>query len=156
MMAGIRRASKIRQTDATGCSMQMYILRRVVLMIPTLVLVAVGIFVLTHLMPGDVVMIQLEGAASYTPEDYERLREELGLDKAYLGQLGDWLWGLARLDMGNSLWNNRPVMAEILQRLPVTLQLALMAFAISTVLGITFGVIAAVRQDSWFDPGLSP
>ena len=73
--------------------MQTYILRRVALMVPTLALVAVAIFVLTHLMPGDVVMIQLEGAASYSPEDYERLRSELGLDKPYFGQLGDWLWG---------------------------------------------------------------
>lgn len=131
--------------------MQTYILRRVVLMVPTLFLVAVAIFVLTHLMPGDVVMIQLEGAASYTPEDYGRLRAELGLDTPYFGQLADWLWGLARLDMGNSLWNNRPVMSEILQRLPVTLQLALMAFGISSVIGITFGVIAAIRQNSWLD-----
>ncbi len=131
--------------------MQTYILRRVALMVPTLALVAVAIFVLTHLMPGDVVMIQLEGAASYSPEDYERLRSELGLDKPYFGQLGDWLWGLVRFDFGNSLWNNRPVTSEILQRLPVTIQLALMAFVISTVMGITFGVLSAIRQDSWFD-----
>ena len=131
--------------------MQTYILRRVALMVPTLALVAVAIFVLTHLMPGDVVMIQLEGAASYSPEDYERLRSELGLDKPYFGQLGDWLWGLVRFDFGNSLCNNRPVTSEILQRLPVTIQLALMAFVISTVMGITFGVLSAIRQDSWFD-----
>ena len=131
--------------------MHTYILRRVILMVPTLFLVAVAIFVLTHLMPGDVVMIQLEGAASYSPEDYDRLRAELGLDKPYFGQMADWLWGLARLDMGNSLWNNRPVVSEILQRLPVTIQLALMAFGISSVMGITFGVLAAIRQDSWFD-----
>ena len=60
--------------------MQTYILRRVLLMIPTLMLVAIGIFVLTHLMPGDVIMIQLEGAASFTPEQYESIKKELGMD----------------------------------------------------------------------------
>lgn len=131
--------------------MQTYILRRLILMIPTFLLVAVGIFVLTHLMPGDVILIQLEGAASFTPADVDRLKAELGLDKPYFVQMVDWLWGLARFDLGNSLWNNRPVAQEILQRLPVTMQLALMAFTLSAILGIIFGVLAAIRQDTMVD-----
>ncbi len=131
--------------------MQTYILRRLLLMIPTFFLVAVGIFVLTHLMPGDVILIQLEGAASFTPADLDRLRAELGLDKPYYVQMFDWLWGVVRLDFGDSLWNSRPVADEILQRLPVTLQLAIMAFTISSILGILFGVLAAIRQDTIVD-----
>jgi peptide/nickel transport system permease protein len=131
--------------------MQTYILRRVLLMIPTLMLVAIGIFVLTHLMPGDVVMIQLEGAASFTPEQYESIKKELGMDKPYLYQMGKWLWGLTHMDMGNSLWNNKPVTEEIFSRLPTTLQLAFMAFVVSSILGIVFGVIAAIRQDTMLD-----
>jgi peptide/nickel transport system permease protein len=131
--------------------MQTYILRRFLLMIPTLFLVAVGIFVLTHLMPGDVILIQMEGAASFTPEDVDRLKAELGLDKPYYQQMVSWLVGVAPLDLGNSLWNNRPVMDEILQRLPVTLELTLLAFSILSVLGIIFGVLAAIRQDTMVD-----
>jgi len=131
--------------------MQTYILRRVLLMIPTLMLVAIGIFVLTHLMPGDVIMIQLEGAASFTPEQYESIKKELGMDKPYIYQMGKWLWGLTHLDMGNSLWNNKPVTEEIFSRLPTTLQLAFMAFVVSSVLGIVFGVVAAIRQDTMLD-----
>lgn len=131
--------------------MQTYILRRVLLMIPTLMLVAIGIFVLTHLMPGDVIMIQLEGAASFTPEQYESIKKELGMDKPYIYQMGKWLWGLTHMDMGNSLWNNKPVTEEIFSRLPTTLQLAFMAFVVSSVLGIVFGVVAAIRQDTMLD-----
>tara|TARA_Y100000590_G_C15744855_1_gene1021593 strand:+ start:1815 stop:2738 length:924 start_codon:yes stop_codon:yes gene_type:complete len=120
-------------------------------MIPTLMLVAIGIFVLTHLMPGDVIMIQLEGAASFTPEQYESIKKELGMDKPYIYQMGKWLWGLTHLDMGNSLWNNKPVTEEIFSRLPTTLQLAFMAFIVSSVLGIVFGVVAAIRQDTMLD-----
>jgi len=131
--------------------MQAYILRRILLMIPTLFLVAVGIFVLTHLLPGDVIMIKLEGAASYTPEQYETIQKELGMDKPYIYQLGKWLWGVSHLDLGNSLWADRPVADEIFERLPTTLQLAFMAFVVSSILGIGLGVLAAIRQDSYID-----
>jgi len=131
--------------------MQAYILRRILLMIPTLFLVAVGIFVLTHLLPGDVIMIKLEGAASYTPEQYETIQKELGMDKPYIYQLGKWLWGVSHLDLGNSLWADRPVADEIFERLPTTLQLAFMAFVVSSILGISLGVLAAIRQDSYID-----
>jgi len=120
-------------------------------MIPTLFLVAVGIFVLTHLLPGDVIMIKLEGAASYTPEQYETIQKELGMDKPYIYQLGKWLWGVSHLDLGNSLWADRPVADEIFERLPTTLQLAFMAFVVSSILGISLGVLAAIRQDSYID-----
>jgi len=120
-------------------------------MIPTLFLVAVGIFVLTHLLPGDVIMIKLEGAASYTPEQYETIQKELGMDKPYIYQLGKWLWGVSHLDLGNSLWADRPVADEIFERLPTTLQLAFMAFVVSSILGIGLGVLAAIRQDSYID-----
>jgi len=131
--------------------MQAYILRRILLMIPTLFLVAVGIFVLTHLLPGDVIMIKLEGAASYTPEQYDTIQKELGMDKPYIYQLGKWLWGVSHLDLGNSLWADRPVADEIFERLPTTLQLAFMAFVVSSILGIGLGVLAAIRQDSYID-----
>lgn len=134
--------------------MQQYILKRLFLMVPTLFLVAVIIFVLTHLLPGDVVMLKLGEAGSFRPEDAQRFREELGIDRPYFVQLADWLWGVVRLDFGHSLWTQKPVTQEILRRLPVTLQLALMAFVTSSILGITFGVLAAIRQDTPVDHGV--
>ncbi len=131
--------------------MQQYFFKRLLLMVPTLLLVAVIIFVLTHLLPGDIVMMKLAESGSFTMQDEQRMRQELGIDRPYLVQMGDWLWGTARLDFGRSLWTQKPVTQEIVQRLPVTLELALMAFLTSSILGITFGVLAAIRQDTPVD-----
>lgn len=134
--------------------MQQYIFKRLLLMVPTLFLVALTIFVLTHLMPGDVVMIQLQGAGSFRPEDADRLRHELGIDKPYIVQLGQWLWGATHFDFGRSLWTQKPVTEELLMRLPVTMELAMLAFITSSILGVLFGIIAAIRQDTVADHGV--
>ncbi|MCX6020210.1 MAG: ABC transporter permease [Chloroflexi bacterium] len=134
--------------------MQAYLFKRIMLMIPTLFIVAVVLFILTHLLPGDAVMIQLAGAGSFRPEDAERLRASLGIDRPYFVQMADWLIGLLRGDLGRSLWTQKPVVDELLARLPVTLELALLAFVLSSCLGVLFGVLSAIRRDSPIDHGV--
>jgi peptide/nickel transport system permease protein len=79
------------------------------------------------------------------------MHRQLGLDQPLLVQFGHWLWGVLHLDFGNSLWTGQPVMAELLTRLPLSLELAVLATIVSVVLAIPLGMVAAVRQDTWVD-----
>lgn len=122
-------------------------------MIPTLVGVSLVIFVIMHLMPGDVVLQMLAESSSFDPKDEARLRHQLGIDRPLTVQYLDWLWGLARLDLGTSLWTGQPVAQEIWRRLPVTLELGLLSLGMGTLIGVLFGVLSALKQDSWVDYG---
>src|SRR5262245_32155055 len=130
--------------------MRRYVLRRLGLAIPTLVLVSVIVFGMMRLMPGDVVTRMVEGQA-YAPT-IEALRRELGLDRpAYLQYL-DWMRGiLLHADFGTSYWTRQPILDEFVQRFPVTLELAALTILVSVVLGVLVGVLSAVRQDSISD-----
>src|SRR5437762_3369306 len=81
----------------------------------------------------------------------DAMRHRLGLDQPLIVQFGTWLWGVLRFDCGNSLWTGRPVVEELLVRLPLSLELALAATVVSVVIAIPFGMLAAVRQDTWVD-----
>ena len=132
-----------------------YLARRLILFVPTLGLVAIVIFILLRLVPGDPALLILEGTedsvGNYTQEDLDALRRELGTDRPIYAQFGVWVWGLVRGDLGRSLWDKVPVMDEIKKRFPVTLQLAVMAILIAVIVAVPLGVISAVKQDSWFD-----
>jgi peptide/nickel transport system permease protein len=130
--------------------MKQYVLRRVALAVPTLILVSVIVFAIMRLMPGDVVIRMVEGHA-YAPT-IEALRKDLGLDRpAYLQYL-DWVGGiLLRGDFGNSYWTRQPIWDEFIQRFPVTLELAFLTILSSVVIGILVGIVSAVRQDSISD-----
>ena len=132
-----------------------YLIRRLLLFIPTLGLVAVVIFILLRLVPGDPALLILEGTeeavGSYTQDDLAILRRELGTDRPIYVQFGAWVWGLVRGDLGKSLWDRVPVMDEIKKRFPVTIQLAIMAIVIAVTIAVPLGVISAVKQDSRFD-----
>jgi peptide/nickel transport system permease protein len=130
--------------------MRPYVVRRLALAVPTLVLVSVIVFSIMRLMPGDVVIRMVEGHA-YAPT-VEALRQELGLDRPAYVQYVEWVSGiLLRGDFGNSYWTRQPILEEFVQRFPVTLELALLTILSSVVIGILVGIVSAVRQDTVSD-----
>jgi peptide/nickel transport system permease protein len=133
--------------------MRTYILKRLLLIIPTLLGVAVIVFLIMRVIPGDVALMILGGddGGQINQEQVTALRRQLGLDQPLIVQFGTWLWGVMRLDFGNSLWTGQPIAHELVIRLPLSLQLALMATFVSVLIAIPLGTLAAVRQDTWVD-----
>jgi peptide/nickel transport system permease protein len=132
--------------------MRQYIIKRLLLMIPTLFGVAVLVFVMLRIAPGDIVELKYAGSGTYAPQEaIERERAQLGLDKPLWHQFVTWIWGIVRFDFGNSMWTGRPVVHEIAIRLELSLQLALMATFVAIVLSIPLGTLAALKQDTWVD-----
>jgi peptide/nickel transport system permease protein len=131
--------------------MQEYIIRRILLMVPTLLIVSVVTFGLFNLMPGDVITAQLVESPSFRQSDLDELRHRMGLDRPAYEQYAEWLGGVLRGDFGQSLWTRRPVTDDLRARLPVTLELAVLASLFSTTIALTVGVISAVRQDTPLD-----
>jgi peptide/nickel transport system permease protein len=130
--------------------MKQYVLRRLALAVPTLVLVSVIVFSIMRLMPGDVVIRMVEGHA-YAPT-VDALRKELGLDRPAYLQYVEWVGGiLLRGDFGNSYWTRQPIWDEFIRRFPVTLELAALTILSSVVIGVLVGIVSAVRQDSVSD-----
>jgi peptide/nickel transport system permease protein len=123
-----------------------YILRRFALMIPVAFLASVILFVLLKLTPGDPVLIILGERA--TPENYQALRKDLGLDDPYPIQYVNWVSHIARGDLGKSLRNGAPVRDEILERIPATFQLGLASLVIGLTVAIPLGVLSAVFRRS--------
>ncbi|MBI2534262.1 MAG: ABC transporter permease [Deltaproteobacteria bacterium] len=132
--------------------MRQYVLNRLLLMIPTLLGVAVLVFLMLRVAPGDIVELKYAGTGTYAPKEMlDRERAQLGLDKPLLHQFISWIWGIVRLDFGNSMWTGRPVTHEVAIRLELSLQLALMATIVAIFLSIPLGTLAAVKQDTWID-----
>jgi peptide/nickel transport system permease protein len=132
--------------------MSKYIAKRVLLMIPTLLGVAVLIFFLMRIVPGDIVELRVAGESSFaSQENLDKERVRLGLDKPLWQQFATWMAGLARLDFGTSMWTGSPITEEIRLRFALSLQLAIMATAIAVLLAIPLGVLAALKQDTWVD-----
>ena len=136
--------------------MQVYIVRRLLLIVPTLFVVSLIIFFILRLLPGDVALVILAGGGDVEvdPQEYTKLRQELGLDRPFYEQYVSWIWGLARLEGGESLFTRRPVFSEIGAGLPVTVELAILSNLIAMVIAIPVGVISAIRQDSIWDYAL--
>jgi len=137
--------------------MRDYIIRRVLLMIPTMLVVSMVVFLMIRLIPGSVVeimafrMMQSQSGGG-EPVTVESIRHSLGLDLPMHVQYMDWMEGIVtRGDFGRSLWTDRPVTQEILKRAPVTFELGLLAFIIALLVALPVGVISAIRQDSWMD-----
>ena len=134
--------------------MRKYIARRLVLFVPTLLGVSIAIFTLLRVIPGDVAALMLggaEGEGSYTQEDLERVREQLGLNDPIYVQYGTWIWQLVRFDLGDSIALGRPIAGELKRQFPITLQLAIFTAIIVALIAIPVGVLAAVKQDTWID-----
>jgi peptide/nickel transport system permease protein len=117
--------------------------------VPVILLVAVLTFFLMHLLPGDPAVIIAGTDAS--PESILRIRTQLGLDRPLLEQLGVWLLNLAHGNFGKSLVLDQSVISAVMDRLPVTLSLALVSMAITLPLGIGSGVLAAYKRNTWVD-----
>jgi peptide/nickel transport system permease protein len=129
--------------------MAVYILRRLLAMIPVLILVSLIVFSLVHLTPGDPALTILGEEA--TPENVAALRAKLGLDQPIPIQYLKWLASVVQGDLGRSIRSNQPVSEAILERLPVTLELALLAMVVSLIIAIPAGIIAAMRRNSLLD-----
>jgi len=132
--------------------MRIYILKRLLLIIPTLLGAATLVFLIMRVIPGDVALLILGGdQGQIDQKQLVAMRQQLGLDQPLYVQFGTWLWGVVRFDFGTSLWTGQPVVQELLIRLPLSLELALLASMVSVVIAIPLGMLAAVRQDSWVD-----
>jgi peptide/nickel transport system permease protein len=132
--------------------MYRYIANRVLLVIPTLIGAAVLVFLLMRLIPGDICAIRLgSGGAMADPRAIARCHAELGLDRSMLVQFLDFAWGFVRLDFGVSMWSGKPVTEEIAARLPISLEIAMMATVLAILIAIPLGTISALKQNSWLD-----
>ena len=128
-----------------------YIARRSLQGLLVLFLVSFLVFSLVRLLPGDAILMQLDQAAAPTPENLEKARQELGLDRPFLEQYRIWISGVLRGDLGNSLTSRRPVLQELMKRVILTSHLAIMSLIIALLIAIPIGVLSAVRQDTAAD-----
>ncbi|HEY7249922.1 MAG TPA: ABC transporter permease [Methylomirabilota bacterium] len=133
--------------------MRTYLTKRLLLIIPTLFGVAAVVFVIMRVIPGDVTLLILGGdqTGRIDPQQLAAMRHQLGLDQPIPVQFAQWLWDVLRLDFGKSLWTGQPVIEEVLIRLPLSLEVAILATIVSVLLAIPLGMLAAVRQDTWVD-----
>ena len=130
--------------------MSRYLIRRLILLLPTLLGVSIVVFALVRLLPGDAVALQLQDARA-SAADEAALRAQLGLDRPVYVQYVDWLTTLLRGDLGHSFRSHQPVVQELANRLPVTAELGLIALVIAAVVATAVGVLSAVKQDTWAD-----
>ncbi len=133
--------------------MGVYVLKRLLAMIPTLLGVAILIFVLLRIVPGDVVEARYlaQGSQFQSQDLMNQERAKLGLDQPLWKQFTNWMAGIARFDFGQSMWTGSPITEEIKLRFALSLQLAIMASLLAQVLAIPLGILAAVKQDTWVD-----
>jgi peptide/nickel transport system permease protein len=132
--------------------MRQYVLKRLLLMIPTLFGVALLVFFLLRVAPGDIVELKYAGSGTFAPKEaLDRERKQLGLDKPLAYQFVSWIAGIARFDFGDSMWTGRPIIEEIKIRLELSLQLAVMATVVAMLLAVPLGTLAALKQDTWVD-----
>jgi peptide/nickel transport system permease protein len=129
--------------------MRQYVLKRLLLVVPTLLLVSIIVFSLNHMLPGDVVVLMFEEKAY--AKDLETLRAKLGLDRPLYIQYFSWIGQVTGGDLGESLWTKRPVLEEIMRRLPVSLKLGAMAIIVALCIALPIGVLSAIRQDTLKD-----
>jgi len=129
--------------------MRQYVLKRLLLVVPTLLLVSIIVFSLNHMLPGDVVVLMFEEKAY--AKDLETLRAKLGLDRPLYIQYFSWIGQVIGGDLGESLWTKRPVLEEIMRRLPVSLKLGAMAIVVALCIALPIGVLSAIRQDTLKD-----
>jgi peptide/nickel transport system permease protein len=126
-----------------------YLTRRVFLLLPTLLGISITVFLMVQMIPGDPAQVMLGERA--TPESLDLLRQELGLDQPMHVQLGRYLYGLARGDLGRSIKSHTAVSAELTSRFPATLELTLVSMFFACAIGISAGVVSAVRKGTLID-----
>jgi peptide/nickel transport system permease protein len=129
-----------------------YALRRILATIPVMLFVALFVFSLLYLAPGDPAAIIAGDQA--TPADVERIRASLGLDRPFVVRFGEWLWQIVHGDLGTSIFTNLPVSHMIAQRIEPTTSLMLLTTLFSIVVAIPLGVVAAWKHGTWIDRGV--
>ena len=129
--------------------MLLYLFRRGASLLFVLLGLAILIFVIARIVPGDPARIALGPLA--TPEQVAELRLEMGLDQPFFVQLGTYLTNLAQGDLGKSLLTSRPVMDDILSALPATFELVLFTIILQIIISIPLGILAAVYRNTWVD-----
>ncbi len=129
--------------------MKRYVLRRLLVAIPSLLIASLIVFTLPRLLPGDAVQLMLEEKAYGT--DLDDLRAKLGLSRPIYIQYFEWIGRIVRGDLGESLWTRRTVLEELTRRLPVSLELGALALFLAILIALPVGVVAAVRQDTLAD-----
>lgn len=132
-----------------------YITRRIMLGILVLLLVTILVFLVMRLLPGDPLTLYISqsqmSSGQLTTEQMDELRHQFGLDKPLAMQYIDWMKGVLHGDLGKSIFYNVEVGRLIAQRMPITIYLGVLAFIFSSIVGIFFGVICAVRRGNWID-----
>lgn len=126
-----------------------YIVKRLISMIPVMLLVSIIVFFIVHLTPGDPALVML--GEEVNPQTLAALRHDLGLDQPIPIQYATWLSNVVRGDLGNSIRNHQPVMEAIVQRLPTTIELTILAMLISLLIAIPTGILSATRRGSRSD-----
>src|ERR1700746_3918959 len=126
-----------------------YIFRRVLLTIPLMAIVALFVFSLLYIAPGDPAALIAGDQAS--PADVERIRESLGLDRPFLVQFGTWSWRILHFDLGTSIFTNLPVTSLIAQRIEPTLSLMALSLVLAIFVAVPLGVLAAWKAGSFAD-----
>lgn len=133
-----------------------YLARRLVEMVPVIVILSMIVFVVLRVLPGDPVAALLgEEAGSLSPEQRKAVEKDLGVDRPIPVQYVNWVVDLVQGDWGKTLISRQPVVQVIRERLSTTLQLAFLAWVIGLAVGIPIGVISAVRRNSWLDVGIT-
>ena len=126
-----------------------YILRRILSTLPVMGIVALFVFSLLYIAPGDPAAVIAGDQAS--PADVERIRQGLGLDRPFLIQFGSWLWNILHGDLGTSIFTNLPVSAMIAQRIEPTFSLMAITLVLTILVAVPLGVVAAWKAGSWVD-----
>jgi peptide/nickel transport system permease protein len=128
-----------------------YVLRRLLLAVPVLLLSSLIVFGLMRVMPGDALIALMGESGNVGQKELAKLRKDLGLDKPYYEQYGIWLWQMVSLNPGYSIFTNEPIAVALKKSIPVTLELATLALILGLVIAIPVGVLSATHQDQSSD-----
>ncbi len=135
--------------------MHKYVARRLLLMVPTVLILTVIIFGMLRLLPGDLAELILVGGGEdvglVSLSSIEAIREKLGLNRPLYIQYLDWIWDMVKGDLGRSLYSDLTVSGQIAQRIPLTLEIAILAKLFSLLIGIPIGILCAVKRNSFLD-----
>src|SRR5256885_4561659 len=131
--------------------MYKYVIRRVLLAIPVLLLSSLIVFGLMRVMPGDALVALMGESGNVGPRELAKLRKDLGLDRPYHEQYLLWVWQMVSLNPGDSIFTNEPIPVALKKSIPVTLELATLALILGLVIAVPIGVLSATRQDTGAD-----
>jgi peptide/nickel transport system permease protein len=131
--------------------MYKYVIRRLLLSVPVLLLSSLIVFGLMRVMPGDALTALMGESGNVSAKDLQKLQKDLGLDRPYYQQYGIWLWQMMSFNPGYSIFTNEPIAVALKKAIPVTLELAALAIILGVTIAIPVGVLSATRQDTASD-----